>query len=73
MPNSEGCEELERLLRIQRHDFINHLQVIHAFLQLGKVDRAIAYIEELAKDRSMITDVVSLHRKHPDCQRKVSE
>ena len=40
-------EELTRalaLLRNQRHSFLNHLQVISGWLQLGKSDRAVQYI-----------------------------
>jgi sensor histidine kinase regulating citrate/malate metabolism len=73
MPNDEGCAELERLLRIQRHDFINHLQVVHALLQLGKTDRAMSYIEDLAKDHSLISDVMCRQGQQTSCQRKASE
>ena len=52
-------EELNHLLRLQRHDFLNHLQVIHAMVQLGKGDRAISYIEELAREpRGLVTEEV---------------
>ena len=52
-------EELNQLLRLQRHDFLNHLQVIHAMVQLGKGDRAISYIEELAREpRALVTEEV---------------
>jgi len=34
------------LCRQQRHDFLNHLQVILGWLQLGRPERAIAYIHE---------------------------
>ncbi|MGI5901549.1 MAG: Spo0B domain-containing protein [Desulfitobacteriia bacterium] len=32
--------------RFQRHDFLNHFQVIKGYLQLGMPDKAAAYIEE---------------------------
>lgn len=43
---------LERLLlkdqldhyRLQRHDFLNHWQVIMGYLQLGKADKALSYM-----------------------------
>jgi len=38
------------LLREQRHEFINQLQVIHSMIQLGLYDRAISHIEKLAAD-----------------------
>lgn len=45
---------LERLLlkdqldyyRLQRHDFLNHWQVIMGYLQLGKADKALSYMRE---------------------------
>jgi hypothetical protein len=33
-------------LRRQRHDYLNGLQVIRGYIQLGKPERAFAYIEE---------------------------
>ncbi|TCL36468.1 sensor kinase SpoOB-type protein [Anaerospora hongkongensis] len=50
MAKLEVQEEVLLLLKMQRHDFINHLQVIHAMIQLGKMDKALIYIEELSKD-----------------------
>lgn len=46
--------EVERLLlreqlgwyRLQRHDFLNHWQVVMGYVQLGQNDRALAYIRE---------------------------
>ena len=52
--NTTACTELIRLLRLQRHDFINHFQVIHGFLQLGKTQKALEYIEDLAKDPALV-------------------
>ncbi|CUH97460.1 hypothetical protein P22_3590 [Propionispora sp. 2/2-37] len=68
--NSQICEELVRLLRIQRHDFINHIQVIHAMLQLGRSEKAIQYIEDLAKDPSLLSDALSQHVKKAECKEK---
>lgn len=50
MTQTELHKEILLLLRIQRHDFINHLQVIHTMIQLGKTSKALNYIEELSKD-----------------------
>lgn len=71
--SKEVCPELTRLLRIQRHDFINHAQVIHAFLQLGKADRAMRYIEELCKDPELLCSSLSQHKSIPECVRKVGQ
>jgi len=42
--------ELIYLIRTQRHDFINHLQVIMGYLQLNKVDTAIKYIKNTSAE-----------------------
>jgi len=39
------AEQLDHY-RLQRHDFLNHWQVIMGYLQLGKVDRALLYMQE---------------------------
>ena len=52
IPNQEVCQEMIKMLRRQRHDFINHIQVVHAYLQLGKVEKALASLEELAADQN---------------------
>lgn len=69
--NNEVCDELVRLLRVQRHDFINHLQVIHAMLQLGRVEKALQYIEELAKDQGLINDQIRMHSRQRECKHKL--
>lgn len=54
MAKVEVSDEIVRLLKLQRHDFINHLQVIHAMIQLGKAEKALRYIEELSKNPSAL-------------------
>lgn len=39
-------EQLE-YYRLQRHDFLNHAQVIMGYLQLGKADKALEYMHEM--------------------------
>jgi len=63
MGNHEVNEEIMNVLTIQRHDFINHLQVIHALLQLGRTEKALIYIEELAKDSRLISDTLKIHEE----------
>jgi sensor histidine kinase regulating citrate/malate metabolism len=43
-------KELLEALRIQRHDFANHLQVISGFVQLKKYDQAMQYIARVGED-----------------------
>lgn len=38
------------VIRTQRHDFINHLQVISGYLQLGKKESALEYVEHLSEE-----------------------
>lgn len=63
MENHEVNAEIINLLKIQRHDFVNHLQVIHALLQLGRTEKALTYIEELAKDSRLISDTLKVHEE----------
>ena len=63
MGEHEVSEESVNLLKIQRHDFVNHLQVIHALLQLGRTEKALIYIEELAKDSRLISDTLTIHEE----------
>lgn len=42
--------DLLEVLRVQRHDFLNHLQVILGYLQLKKFDRAQDYLKEVAEE-----------------------
>ncbi|SDE73003.1 Spo0B domain-containing protein [Sporomusa acidovorans] len=58
-----SCPDVIKLLRIQRHDFLNHLQVIHALIQLGRNEKALQYIEKLAHDPEMIENVLAAYKK----------
>lgn len=68
MSGKELCEETVRLLRIQRHDFINHIQVIQALLQLGKTERALKYIEDMVHSPEMTGDLRAVYGANPDCR-----
>ncbi len=68
--NTDVCDELIRLLKVQRHDFINHIQVIHAMLQLGRSEKAMKYIEDMAKDPNLVSDPLRMHVQQVNCQRK---
>jgi pentatricopeptide repeat protein len=56
MTNQAVCQETLRLLRVQRHDFINHIQVIQALIQLGKAEKALRYIDDMVKSPEMTGD-----------------
>lgn len=40
-------QDLIDVLRANRHDFSNHLQVVVGFMQLGKTDMAFEYVNEI--------------------------
>lgn len=68
-PNQEVCQEMIKMLRRQRHDFVNHIQVVHAYLQIGKVEKALAYLEELAKDQNK-NDFYMNYTCQAECSKK---
>ncbi len=43
-------EKLLEVIHVQRHDFLNHLQVISGLMQLNKVERAREYIGQVGKE-----------------------
>jgi len=43
-------KELIEVLRVQKHDFLNHLQVISGYLQLNKTERAKDYIQQVSQE-----------------------
>lgn len=55
--------EVIALLHSQRHSFLNHLQVVAGWIQLGQSDRASAYIDKIAAGIASQGEVLS---KVPD-------
>lgn|GEM_PF-6592502 len=51
---------LVQALRVQRHDFANHLQVIAGLAQLGKSERLLAYIQEVAAESAGLNAYAAL-------------
>ncbi|MGN0777620.1 MAG: sensor histidine kinase [Aristaeellaceae bacterium] len=43
----EAMENLNNTLRAQRHDFLNHLQVVYSLMEMQEYDEANAYIEKI--------------------------
>lgn len=43
-------QEMIGIIKAQRHDFINHMQIIYTLLQIGEVNRAQDYINELCQE-----------------------
>ena len=48
------------LLRKQRHDFMNDLQVIYGYLQIKKPQGALEYIDRLSKENQIISEIYKL-------------
>jgi len=48
-------EKLLEVIQVQRHDFLNHLQVISGFLQLNKFDLAHEYIKEVSREMAVLS------------------
>ncbi len=48
-------EKLLEVIQVQRHDFLNHIQVISGFLQLNKVDHAREYIGQIGLEMTQMS------------------
>lgn len=55
--------ETVHLLRVQRHDFINHIQVIQALIQLGKTEKALRYIDDMVHSPEMTGDPLAVYQE----------
>jgi len=57
--NLKYLEDLNNNLRMYKHDFLNHMQMIYGFLELGRFDEAKKYLEsnlyELEKVKTIVT------------------
>ena len=58
MSTMQGEAELNRKLRAQRHDFINHLQVVHSLIQLEEFNEAGDYIQKVYNDIRQVGEVL---------------
>lgn len=52
--------EMTSIIKAQRHDFVNHLQVVFGFLSLGEVEEAREYIQEVYQDVRVSGDILRL-------------
>ncbi len=55
---NEQMERLNRTLRAQRHDFMNHLQVVNGLIEMGEEREAAAYIERVYGDIQKVSAVL---------------
>lgn len=51
-------EDLNKTLRGQRHDFMNHLQVVYSLMEMGEHSEATKYIENVFKDIQKVNKVL---------------
>jgi len=56
----EHLSQLVRAIRVQRHDFVNHMQVVYALMKTGKFDKAIDYIADLSHDIQITGEMLSV-------------
>ena len=57
---SDALDNLNRLnndLRAQRHDFLNHIQVVYSLIELGEQEEAHRYLEQVYTDIQRISRV----------------
>ncbi|MDD3853928.1 MAG: Spo0B domain-containing protein [Syntrophomonadaceae bacterium] len=56
----ENLQEMMQVIKGQRHDFINHIQVIYGFLSIQEGDKAREYVKQLYQDVQISGDVLQL-------------
>jgi len=59
----EYMDELITHFRSQRHDFLNHMQVVYGFAKIGNLDGILRYLEELNLEADETLSLLQL--KHP--------
>lgn len=52
--NVDHLEEFNAEMRKQRHDFMNHLQVVYSLIEIGEEKEAVKYIENVHSDLARI-------------------
>ena len=55
-----NLQEMTQIIKAQRHDFVNHLQVIYGLVSQGYADQARQYISTLYKDVQVTSNVLQL-------------
>jgi signal transduction histidine kinase len=54
----EDINNMFTSIRGQRHDFLNHVQVIHTMVQMGRTDQLKAYVADLVKETHQVSEIV---------------
>lgn len=55
----EDINNMFTSVRGQRHDFLNHVQVIHTMVQMGKYEQLRAYTSNLVQETREINDIIN--------------
>lgn len=45
-----NVKEVMEILRLQKHDFLNYMQIINGYLQLGNSEKALSYVKKAARE-----------------------
>lgn len=59
--SNELAQDSIRILRAQRHDFLNHLQVLAGYIQLGKNKAALTHLKQVNAELTDLRAVSSLN------------
>ena len=54
----DSANDLNRKLRAQRHDFMNHLQVVYSLLELGENQEALSYMDRVYRDIQSVSKLL---------------
>ncbi|SHJ51824.1 Spo0B domain-containing protein [Tepidibacter formicigenes] len=52
---------IEELLREQRHDFLNEIQIIFGYIKLNKIDKAVEYINKVSNNARICSKLSNLN------------
>lgn len=55
-----NLQEMIQIIKAQRHDFVNHLQVIYGLVSLGNTVQVKTYIKTLYKDVQVTSNILQL-------------
>lgn len=58
----KNLEDLNLKLRAQRHDYMNHIQVIYGLLELGEYEEARRYMEPVFRDITKVTKALKTYQ-----------
>ena len=55
---NEQMDELNLKLRAQRHDFLNHMQVVYSLLEMNEYEEALSYLDRLSDQFRSLSGVL---------------